>query len=198
MNNIAYDDTQIDSLQEVVNISMGQAGASLAKLFDTFIRLSIPNIHILNAQNILKKFEQLASPNQDRKAVRQAFYNGVRGEAIVVFHDTNFAHLAELVGLHDLEENEVMFDVSNILVGATLCGIAEQLGLEVGFNPPSLLNLNSDSIQYSKQMDWERALSIEISFQFESKNFLCNLLLLMSEDSLQTLKKKIDIILEKL
>lgn len=196
--NVAYNESQIDSLQEVVNIAMGQAASSLAQLFDSFVDLSIPYIKIFDAHDINEKFQCLQNSKFDCQAVRQAFFNGVSGESIVIYRDTEFAKLAELIGLQGLEDDEIMFDINNILVGATLCGIADQLNMDIGFNPPAKLKQTDKETNYPAQLGWNKALYIEISFQFETNNFYCNMLLLMSEDSLLVLKQKIEDLMNNL
>ena len=38
---------QKDALQEIANIGMGQAGASIARVLDEFVQLSIPRILVV-------------------------------------------------------------------------------------------------------------------------------------------------------
>ncbi len=47
MSNVSFSEDQRDALQELTNIAMGQAGASLATLRDTFVDLSIPRIRVV-------------------------------------------------------------------------------------------------------------------------------------------------------
>ncbi len=42
-----YSEDQRDCLQEIVNVAMGQAGDSLARLLEVFVTLSVPKIQTL-------------------------------------------------------------------------------------------------------------------------------------------------------
>ena len=47
MSQAALSNDQHDALQELTNIAMGQAGASLATLLDEFVDLSVPRIRMV-------------------------------------------------------------------------------------------------------------------------------------------------------
>jgi len=47
MTQAALSNDQHDALQELTNIAMGQAGASLATLLDEFVDLSVPRIRMV-------------------------------------------------------------------------------------------------------------------------------------------------------
>ena len=64
---------QKDALQEIANIGMGQAGASIARVLDEFVQLSIPRILVVPPQEVPAA---LASAVGDRtvSAVRHGGY----------------------------------------------------------------------------------------------------------------------------
>ena len=49
-----YTEDQNDALQEVVNIAMGQAGDSLARILGNFVELSVPRIRLVTVNDVIK------------------------------------------------------------------------------------------------------------------------------------------------
>jgi len=127
---------QRDCLQEVVNVAMGQAGDSLARFLEVFINLSIPRIRLVAKEDLGQELAALVGGDDCKvSGVSQGFYHvedgsGIRGEAIVVFGDSSFSELADLLDydgeLTDSAEKELLMDVTNVLNGACLNGIGEQ------------------------------------------------------------------------
>ncbi len=192
---------QKDALQEIANIGMGQAGASIARVLDEFVQLSIPRILVVPPQEVPAA---LASAVGDRtvSAVRQAFHSAMRGEAIVIYGENRCNDLADLMGYErDLDhssERELLLDVSNILVGACLGGIAEQLAMSIGFSAPSLLvdAVPIEDLLTSCDISWDTALLVEVSFRLEQRSFACHLVMLLPESEVAELATALDRFLE--
>ena len=192
---------QKDALQEIANIGMGQAGASIARVLDEFVQLSIPRILVVPPQEVPAA---LASAVGDRtvSAVRQAFHSAMRGEAIVIYGENRCNDLADLMGYErDLDhssERELLLDISNILVGACLGGIAEQLAMSIGFSAPSLLvdAVPIEDLLTSCDISWDTALLVEVSFRLEQRSFACHLVMLLPESEVAELATALDRFLE--
>ncbi|MFT4925395.1 MAG: chemotaxis protein CheC [Phenylobacterium sp.] len=201
---------QRDCLQEIVNVAMGQAGESLARLLEVFVQLSVPRIRLIDSQEINPELQaMIGGKDVQVSAVRQAFYRSggdldIQGEALLVFSDTSFHDLADLMSydeeLTKTVEEELLLDVSNILNGACLIGIAEQLDFELGYSPPSLIgtSLYTHQILSEEQLSWVQALMIEITYRLENRSFNCNLMFLMTGESIRALLNSIDAFLDEL
>lgn len=200
----SYSGEQLDALQEVVNIAMGQAGASLASVFDIFVQLSVPNISIMTVENTTDCMVGIVGKNTEISAVRQAFYDSLRGEAILIFKNSGCGDLADLMGyeneLDSQNEQELMLDVSNILVGAVLCGIAEILDTELSFSAPSIiaLGVHVEDLFRPSSLSWSHALLIEVNFSLEARDFTCHLVILMPEESIERMRHTITRFMESM
>lgn len=191
-----------DTLQEISNISMGKTGDLLARLLDVFVLLPIPNVNTLEKSELQMALTSIAN-NTNVSAVSQGFISsGIGGEAIIIFHDTSFSDIAKLLKykdeMNDLIQIELMNDISNILIGAFLNGLAEQLDIQFSQGQPSVLGqhcLVSELIQ-NKQNHWKKTLAIEVNYRIENYNIKCDLLLLFTEDSINTLTNKLGYLLE--
>ncbi len=100
---LALSEDQRDCLQEVVNVAMGQAGDSLARFLEVFINLSVPRIRLVQRDELHQELETMVGgPYVRVSGVTQGFYQmdsgkGIRGEAIVVFTDSSFKELADVL-----------------------------------------------------------------------------------------------------
>lgn len=197
---------QRDALQEIANIGMGQAGARLAALLGTFVTLSVPRISLVEVTALGEMLRNFADDSQRLTAVRQAFSSQVKGEAMALYDSAGTAELHHIVqntegGTVEAEqEDEVLFDVSNILIGACLSSIFEQIGLTLSFSPPRLAGRHAPvaEIVDSANLRWNRTLLMEIEFSLEQGNFRAHLLMLMAADSVETLKRALDQLLSGL
>jgi chemotaxis protein CheC len=193
-----YTQDQVDALQEVVNIAMGQAGNSLACILDSFVQLSVPRIRIVTVSDVIKTVVEMIEYVSDITAARQAFYGDLRGEALVIFDQNGCKDLADLMGydknLDDNSEQELLLDVGNILVGSILNGISETLSRDLSFSAPSIIaqHVHLDSILAPKNLSWNYALLLEVNFSVENRDFKSHLLIFMAEEALDTLRKVID------
>ena len=202
MNMNSFTPDQTDTLQEIVNIAMGQAGDSLARVLDSFVQLSVPRIKLIHATDIGPWIAQLVNGDQLITAIRQSFHDDLSGEAITIFSTEGCRDLSDLMGyqteIDPLTEKEVLFDVSNILVGACLNGVAEQLNTNLSFSAPSLIAENTTAIALfaPDSVPWDYALQVEVNFSLEKRNFMSHLIIMMAEDAIGSLTQSLDAFFE--
>ncbi len=187
-----------DALQEITNVAMGQAGDKLARLLDTFVILSIPHIEVMRPQDIAMALHAIDT-NESVSGVCQGFIGGgIAGEAMLLFNDTSFTDLAKLLNyddeLDEQAERELLMDTTNVLFGACLKGIAEQIDMDFSFGSPMVLGQHQkiSEIFNLENAKWDSALVTEISYELEGYNVQCDLLIIMTDDSLDLLTKKLD------
>lgn len=190
-----------DCLQEISNVAMGQAGDHLARLLDTFVILSIPHVAVLSPTEIAMAVQTVNEHNVS--GVCQGFIGGgIAGEAMLLFNDTSFKDLAKLMEYDEeltaCSEREVLIDATNILVGALLRGIAEQMDIEFSFGPPSILGQHQelDKLLTSNSVRWNQALVLEVGYKIENHDVECDLLVVITENSLNHLLNKLNYLLD--
>ena len=187
---------QRDALQEIANIGMGQAGSLIGKIWGEFVNLSIPRIAHLDRRSIPAALTRLVG-NETVNAVRQAFHGAIRGEVITVFSGGRGDELRDLMGYEEtdsVEEQELLLDVANILVGACLGGIAETLEVEIGFSAPSMMgfDVSPAHLILPDELNSGRALFLEVRFTLEKKSLASHLVVLMPEDEFLVLGQALD------
>lgn len=198
MNDSGFTEDQLDALREIVNIAMGRAGDSLARLLDRFIDLPVPEMRFVKAPLVLTALREMVRDHEAITAVRQAFTSIAPGECLVLFGSASFKELAELTG-HEGSENqaaeeELLLDVANLLVGACLGGIGDQLGQELSYSPPSLICMRDsiDRVLDPTTLPWSTALLLEVNFRIEDKAFVAHLLIFWPESAIVAVRQHLD------
>lgn len=191
-----------DVLQELSNVAMGRAADLLARLLENYVILPIPVVNLLERAELNMALSSLDEV-QSVSAVCQGFVGSrIAGEALIIFNDTSFNDIAELTNFAgDITpqiELELLMDIANILIGACLKGLAEQLDVSFSQGQPVLLgqHLSLRDLVTEQTGNWQRALTIEIPYRLEGRNVDCDLLLLFTEDSLKVLESKIEYMME--
>lgn len=193
-------DEQREALAEIVNIGMGQAGDSLARLLNTFIRLSVPRIRFVNPAEVVEATIGLVQPAGAVIAARQAFSSQMRGEAIVLYEAAAFDAVTELIDYLGENRDELILEISNLLIGSCLRGIASQFSRALSFSPPSIL-CRCGTIEQALAIDtapWSEALIAEVNFRLEDRPFSAHLLIFWPDDAIVALHDAVDRMLEGL
>lgn len=196
---------QRDCLQEITNVAMGRAGDRLARLLDVFVVLSIPHVSVLNPTDIAMALQSLNRENNNEivHGVCQGFIGGgIAGEAMLIFNGTDFNDLARLLKYDRVPDEqaqyELLMDTANVLNGACLKGLAEQLDTHFSFGPPMLLgqHCNIADLLQNNNMKWKQALVVEINYSIENHQINCDLLLVVAEHSISGLIEKLNYLLD--
>lgn len=191
-----------DYLQEIANVAMGRASDLLARLLRVFVTQPVPRVAFLAPSELHMAIS--AAGNRDTySAVCQGFTGaGIAGEALLLFADTNFQSLAELLQYDHVDTSslnvEVLMDVSSILFGAFLKGVGDQLDLKLGLSHPTLLGqhqLITELLEHHSARR-QQLLCIEIGYALEDRNIRCDMLVLLTEDSLPFLEQRLEYLVD--
>ncbi len=202
MISFTLNEEQLDCLQELFNVAMGQASDQLARYLDTFVSLQVPSIALVTA----KEFSSSLAKNHDSTAVvSQGFfgYEGIRGEALLVYQHKDSDRMAELLGYEpgELSEEEQLIDISSILTTTFLNVFSSQIENQMSYNAPKLLSNGQNAVaEYLEQLsfNWDMALKVSITYQVTDYSFNCDMILLIPELAIINIKTVIDRILEEL
>ena len=199
-----FEPEQLDALQEIVNVGMGTAGAALGAVLESFVSLSVPKIELIRLER-LADLPTLVGWNDDEAcAIRQAFYDRLDGEVIVLFGRQGRELLSEKLGygstVSDADGEELLLDFANVFVGACMNGIARQLQIELSFSPPSILSraapLSTTLSRLGLAVDF--LLLINVNFVLQECSFKSQLLILLPQQSIVVLKDAVGRFLEAL
>ncbi|WP_434361421.1 response regulator [Parasalinivibrio latis] len=204
---VAVDDVRIrrrDIYMEVVNVAMGRAADSLARFFDVFVELPLPQVNVFETGELIMTIRHLASNSDSMSGVCQGFSGeGIGGEALMLLSDSNISDLLKVLNYPDTgaEDNELelLMDVSNVLTSAFLMGLGEQAGVKFAQTSPTLLGQHVDvnSLVETMKGNWKKTVTIEVSYGIEGTNIKCDLLLLLVDESLPLLDNKLAYLMDE-
>src|SRR3989338_3058565 len=185
-----------DAFREVVNVAMGRAAALLARVLGVFVHLPVPNVNIFEVGELHMALAD-AQRGDGLTAVCQGFIGGgIAGEALLIFHDSEVGDMAKL--MHGFSANysemEMLLDLSTVLIGACLSGVAEQVDVHFSQSHPMVLGEHA-SIEELIRLNrprWKSTLAVKISYSIEGHHIHFDLLLLFTEDSVALLSHKLD------
>lgn len=191
-----------DCYQEIANVAMGRAGDLLARLLDVFVVLPIPNVNLIEVSELSMALSAI-EVNESTSGICQGFIGaGISGEALLILNDSSFKDIAQLMNYNQkLDKNselELLMDMSNVLIGACLSGVSEQLDMNFSQGHPVVLGQHRtiSELIATNSSRWRRTLAIEISYNIENYPIKCDLLLLFTEESMKTLNNKISYLLD--
>lgn len=184
-----------DAFRETVNVAMGRAAALLARVLGVFVQLPVPNVNMLEVGELHMALAD-AQGSDRLTAVCQGYIGGgIAGEALLLFHDSEIADMAQLMRIRDSDysDMEMLLDLSSILIGACLSGIAEQIDIAFSQGHPQVLGAHSgiEELIRINQQRWKKTLAVEISYSLEGHNVHFDLLMLFTEDSVERLSRKL-------
>jgi len=191
-----------DCYQEIANVAMGRAGDLLARILNVFVQLPIPNVNFIEVSELRMALKDIES-SESTSGVCQGFISaGISGEALLILNDSSFKDVASLMNYHYEEDKstelELLMDLANVLVGSCLKGVSEQLDVQFSQGHPEVLGQHrkiSDLIANNGKK-WKKTLAIEISYSIENYPIKCDLLLLFTEKSMETLNNKLAYLIE--
>ncbi|WP_018982905.1 response regulator [Salinimonas chungwhensis] len=198
---------KLDIYRELVNVAMGRAGESLATLLGEFVDLPIPNVNLIESNELHMAIAEI-NRNERVSAVSKGFVSaGIKGEALVIFNDTNTRNIMALLGYENgqLDEQhldqlslEALMDVSNILTGACLNALSAQLNVSFSHTQPIILGrdrglevLLNDNISR-----WSKVMAVEIAYAIKRHDISFDLLLLFPDDAMEKIYTRL-VYLEK-
>jgi chemotaxis protein CheY-P-specific phosphatase CheC len=184
-----------DAFREVINIAMGRAAALLARVLNVFVQLPLPNVNILEVGELHMALADAQSDDRLTAVCQGYIGGGIAGEALLIFHDSEVADMAKL--LHRSAGNgssmEMLLDMSSLLIGACLSGIAEQINIKFSQGHPQILGQHApiDELIRLNRQRWRKTLAVEFSYSIEGHDIHFDLMLLFTEDSVPLLTKKL-------
>ena len=187
-----------ESLQEIVNIAMGQAARQLADLLNLFIHLPIPKVQLSTSPRINQQIEAwLEMPSS--MVVSQGFVgSSIAGECLIHFEEQDICRIAPLLGFDEgdeLDRQSLLIELSSMLAGTLLLGLSDLLGLRFSRSHPALLTQSGDSM-LAQQAQAQKILSVSLTYSIPAQQISCTLLLLLTDTSLSALERRLSLIAE--
>ena len=181
-------------LQEVVNVAMGDAGARLSEMLNTFVQLPVPRVTSLPFNQLAdhvaaRRFESLSG-------VTEGFIgNHITGEAILLTDEQSFSRLFNLFNydqrLRKVSDLEVLMDLSSVITGACLQSMAIQLDLQLSFSHPVMLGRKQTAAELLRgNAGAQMVTAVEVNYAIPDHGVECDLLIVFTESSMKELHER--------
>ncbi|WP_130470667.1 hypothetical protein [Candidatus Magnetaquicoccus inordinatus] len=205
-----------DALKEFFNMGLGMAAASLSRMVNNEVLLSLPKLRIASYEEAT---HLLLSGQEERLvAIRQNFTGELSGTALLIFPGAGGLELVRTL-LHEqmpLEvlmelEQETLLDVGNVVLNAFLESFTQMMSVQFEFESAEflrgsgqfLLDLESHLAAQRQALpvgDGERAFVLMMDFKThdeERKQHTLSgfVVLLFSQASMEILKRELTVIL---
>ena len=97
-------------------------------------------------------------------------------------------------------QSEMLSDIASLLVGGCVQSVFEQLGCSLMFSAPTFLSLPAliESLQSTAPLRWEKALLLRVHFTLERGGFVAQLVMLLPDEAIQSMKQALDEFLKSL
>lgn len=208
VENDIFSDEEKDILEEIMNISFGNATAKLAEVIDIFVQLNVPDIEIANVRELPDYIKSTISSYDETTIIDQRFWGEFSGSGLLVLPDRSARELIALLmddGPESISnspmailEKESLLETGNILIGACVGKISELLNTFVTYSPPQIVNeFINDYDSFIDSFDrFQTAIVMKTVFKFEKNDLSGLMLLLTNQESIRWLRSSLHKFLE--
>jgi len=199
-NTVMFNEDEIEFLQEAMNIAYGRGTAAIADIIESFAKMSIPEITIIDTRSLKEYLENKNFEEQKVFLVTQTLNGDIIGENIFLMGEKSARKLADEFKLKkDVDEtmlSGIISEIANILSTTVIGQLAEMLNSESFFEPPEVKVLESlNDLDEDSFIEYKQIIAISTVLEFEEQKIYGRLMLLITEDSVTWMQKAINAIL---
>ncbi|MBD2243270.1 chemotaxis protein CheC [Nostoc sp. FACHB-888] len=175
---------ELDALEELINIGVGRAASLLNEMVDSHIRLKIPVVKVLTAneayQELIKRFhdEALAS-------VKLGFTGSFYGTASLIFPTDSASTLIAVLtgeepGSADLDAVKIgtLSEIGNIVINGVMGSLSNVLKRHVNYTLPVYIEDTLENLLLSAYESESKILLAQASFTIERLEIIGDIILI--------------------
>ncbi len=195
---LGLDELERDALTELVNIGVSRAAASLRKMVNKQVILSVPSVEIVTRKSAASLIGQRES--EKLVAIQQQFEGPFSGRALLIFPESNGLYLVraivgdemEEVDLADMEE-EALAETGNVILNGCLGSMGNMLQHTLKMSLPHVRrgdsNLLFEVLPDAKEEGY--VLFLYINFSIKEHDIRGYIAMIMDLPSMERLKQHI-------
>lgn len=194
-HSIELDELELDALTELVNIGVSRAAASLRKMVNRQVTLSVPSVEIITRKSAAALIGQRES--ELLIAVQQQFEGPFSGRALLIFPESNGLSLVRAIVGEDMGEadlidmkDEALAETGNVILNGCLGSMANMLQHTLNMSLPDVRRGDSDllfDVPGSARED-SFVLFLYINFSVHERDIRGYIAMIMDLPSLEKLK----------
>lgn len=201
MNEVMFNEDELDQLGEFVNIAMGKTGAALADAFDGFVNLRVPEIRSVDAGSMEETRQRLVLTYERISVLHQEFVGELAGAISIVYGPASYATLREVLGFDERDgdgrpqREELLLELGNALASTCVLEIGALLSLRSDMRAPRVAAFDvpvREAIQHlfgdASRVEG-KTLQIDIVFHLEAHDLPFELLITLLPNCLPSVKQ---------
>jgi chemotaxis protein CheC len=201
---IFLDELERDALTELVNIGVSRAAASLRKMVNRQVLLSVPSVEIVTRLSAAALIGQRESENLI--AIQQDFDGAFSGRALLIFPESNGLRLVRAIVGDEMDEaemlemeSEALAETGNVILNGCLGSMANMLQQSLKMSLPDVRRGSSETMfeVVSDQIDDSFVLFLYINFSVRDRDIRGYIAMIMDLPSLDLLKQLIAAFIER-
>lgn len=193
---------ELDIIKEIGSIGNGNAATALSSMLDTKVKMTLPEVNILEFNEALKK---LGEPEEEVAAVLVEMSGEVKGIMLFLLQKEFAAEvLKRILGVEemnftDLREinRSVLIEVGNIMISSYINALATLTNVRIHLSVPEMaVNMLGGILSLPMAaigMESDRIMMITGKFNVDGKELNSDMLLLPDVHSLNVLLKKLGV-----
>jgi len=198
----ALSELETDLLNEIFNLGVGNAAASLSQMVRQEIKLSVPELNFYSINELSETLGQ----DQLLSCVSQKITGAFSAQSMVIFPDEDSLEIvSQLLGENFSEESlaelqdEAMSEIGNIVLNACIGSLSESLSTAFEIDLPEYVRSIPTTLIENKELDGESLiLFIRIELTLSESKITGYLAFLMGVESLSKLHNILKETLNKL
>ena len=203
LNDISFNEDQLDALREFMNIALGDATANVAELLSAFATMHVPTIEICNSNELIPKIEEELSRVSKYYVTKQLFTGKFGGECMFIMKDNSAKNLGKYLydEISPSEDDiyDAVIELTNILCSTIISRLTEELGTQVQFFVPCAQRVDKKNIiDYEDIKHYHKIIIISTLLDFKDQKIKGCIYIMTKDEALNSLKKLIDNKLEEL
>lgn len=201
---IVLEELERDALTELVNIGVSRAAASLRKMVNKQVLLSVPAVEVVTRKSAAALIGQRES--EALVAVQQDFEGPFSGRALLIFPQSNGHKLARAILGDEMAEEEVsemeseaLTETGNVILNGCLGSIANMLQKSLKMSLPDVRRGTSDTLFEVRAGSAKDSfvLFLYINFSVRDRDIRGYIAMIMDLPSLEILKELIAAFIER-
>ncbi len=194
MKQLIMNESKLDAITELANISTGNAATALSEMVQTKVDLAVPFVRYLDVfeiPTVIGNYDLLVS------GVYVTIFGDIDGYLVFITDNETYKSLAKAAsGGMDIEPDLVLTEVVNIINGSYLTALSEMLDYTIDVTPPGTISdmLGSILSSFVSEISINTTKSILVSSTLiiDNSEFNAYQLLMMDEPSLSDMIKRLE------
>jgi chemotaxis protein CheC len=201
---ISLDELERDALTELVNIGVSRAAASLRKMVNKQVLLSVPSVEIVTRLSAAALIGQRES--ESLIAIQQQFEGPFSGRALLIFPESNGLRLVRAIVGDEMDqaemvemESEALAETGNVILNGCLGSMANMLQQSLKMSLPDVRRGSSEMLfeVLSSPVEDSFVLFLYINFSVRDRDIRGYIAMIMDLPSLDLLKQLIAAFIER-